>query len=106
MGMQATQYPKHPTMQLSLEKAWNDGLKRHYVIHEFGHALGLGHEHQRSSFWNFLHPYVNIGLMKADKDVGGDANYQQNWAVVSNKFYSSEAGNPGKYDPHSIMHYG
>ena len=39
-----------PTMVLGLIKGYDD-YNQHIVIHEFGHALGLEHEHQRSLFW-------------------------------------------------------
>ncbi len=32
----------------------SDKYKMSYVLHEFGHALGLDHEHQRSDFWDIL----------------------------------------------------
>ena len=41
-----------------------DDYKKYIVIHEFGHTLGLGHEHQRSDFWNLIKPYVNITRLK------------------------------------------
>ena len=104
--MEATQYPNVATMQLSLTKAWSDGLKRHYIIHEFGHALGLGHEHQRSKFWQFLNPYVNLEKMKQDPVVGGDHNFKTNWAEGAVSYYSSDLDNPEEYDPQSVMHYG
>ena len=100
------QFPSQPTMHLSLVHAWSDDLKKHYIIHEFGHALGLGHEHQRSKFWQFLHPYVNYGKMKQDPSVGGDLNFQTQWAAQPDSFYSSDLESPGAYDPQSIMHYG
>lgn len=70
------------------------------VIHEFGHALGMIHEHQ--------HPLANIPW-----DV--DAVYQyyadtQGWSksqVDNNIFakYSTSQTNYSQYDPSSIMHY-
>ena len=104
--MEANQYPNEATMHLSLTKAWSDDLKRHYIIHEFGHALGLGHEHQRSKFWEFLLPFVNTTLMKHDAVVGGDKNFKENWGEIAESYYSSDLGaNSGEYDPQSIMHY-
>jgi hypothetical protein len=34
------------------------------VVHEFGHALGLGHEHQRSDFRTCIIPYLDEAKMK------------------------------------------
>ena len=44
---------KKPTMVLNLFKMEKQEQKS-MVIHEFGHALGLDHEHQRSDFWDVL----------------------------------------------------
>ena len=94
-------------MHLSLKYVFTDSWKRYYIIHEFGHALGLGHEHQRSKFWQFLHPYVNIEMMKKDPAVGEDEKFKNDWASKTDTYYSSDLGaNSGKYDPKSIMHYG
>lgn len=32
----------------------HDDYKRHLVLHEFGHVLGLGHEHQSPKAWYFI----------------------------------------------------
>lgn len=32
----------------------HDDYKRHLVLHEFGHMLGLGHEHQSPKAWYFI----------------------------------------------------
>ena len=58
---------------------------KYIVIHEFGHALGLGHEHQRSDFWELTKPYIdvtkmkNVTKMKKDLDLS-DTNFQTIWA--------------------------
>jgi hypothetical protein len=36
------------------------------VMHEFGHALGLQHEHQRGDLWSCIRDFVKIGRMKGD----------------------------------------
>ena len=94
-------------MHLSLVHAFSDSWKKYYIIHEFGHALGLGHEHQRSKFWEILHVYVDIEKMKKDPAVGGDSNFKTNWAKAAVNYYTSDlVADAGKYDPQSIMHYG
>ena len=75
-----------------------DDYKKHIVIHEFGHALGLGHEHQRSNFWNLIKPYVDIARMK--KDLGAsDKGFKAYWDS------DPQTGICTNYDPQSIMHY-
>lgn len=69
------------------------------IIHEFGHALGLKHEHQ--------HPLNDIAWNKSVVyayyiNLGWDQN------MVDQNFFeklSIEQTNYSSYDPHSIMHY-
>ena len=89
------------TMWLDLHSGGvNDDYKKHIVIHEFGHALGLGHEHQRSDFWKLIKPYVNIAKMKTDLKLN-DKSFKMNWDS-DQQFRRAECTD---YDPHSIMHY-
>ena len=76
-----------------------DDYKKYIVIHEFGHALGLGHEHQYSDFWNLIKPYVDISKMKKDLELS-DTSFQTIWG--SDKQF--KGGKHTAYDPHSIMH--
>ncbi len=66
-------------------------------MHEFGHALGLGHEHQRKVFGNVLMKFFDDKVLKKtfsqySRDV--DAYPDDD----DHKIYS-------EYDPDSIMHY-
>lgn len=71
------------------------------TIHEFGHALGLIHEHQN--------PVAGINW---DKDAvyayyAGPPNYWSQAQVDNNLFrrYEASVSNYSAYDPQSIMHY-
>ena len=88
-----------PTMWLDLNVS-GDNYKKHLVIHEFGHALGLGHEHQRSDFWKLIKPYVDIEEMKKDLKVT-TKGFEVNWDSDS----QFKTGKCTAYDPYSIMHY-
>ena len=90
-----------PTMWLDLNVS-GDNYKKHLVIHQFGHALGLGHEHQRSDFWKHIRPYVDITEMKKDL---GLAKYPEAFSKNWDSDSQFKTGKCTAYDPYSIMHY-
>ncbi len=123
-----------PTMVLSLN-GHTHYIQESLVIHEFGHALGLEHEHQRSDFWDILGKFLDIDEMMKSPRVSGSEASQENGGVNSGSEASQENGgvNSGseasqenggvnnsqwfrknnadgnvalsEYDPQSIMHY-
>ncbi len=106
-----------PTMVLDLTDQFidvnikKDQFRRSLVIHEFGHALGLEHEHQRSDLWEVLDKYIDKEKMndsnrvstKSSKD--GVSTFGMDWTNKKFKKGKNFALSP-EYDPQSIMHYG
>ncbi len=95
-----------PTMVLSL-RAHSPDIQRSLVIHEFGHALGLEHEHQRSDFWDVLEKHFDLGSIKEDKRLpqlkDGQAAFGKDWSRLKGNTDLDVARSD--YDPNSIMHY-
>ena len=88
-----------PTMWLDLGKG--DGTyKKHLVIHEFGHALSLYHEHQRSDFWKHIEPYINKNTMRTHLRIS-DAEFARRYG----KCQETKSASLTEYDPDSVMHY-
>jgi len=95
-----------PQNQPSMNFGWltpaspDDELRR-VVLHEFGHALGLIHEHQNPGTaipWNKPNVY---------RDLGGPPNNWDTATIDHNMFdaYSKTEKNYTKVDPTSIMMY-
>ncbi len=105
VGVDAVSVDKSkPTMVLGLKKGDN-GYNKHIVIHEFGHALGLEHEHQRSIFWSVAEKFVDVGKMKEDlkKLLKKDTKEFVESQILESSLQSGDGSE--NYDPDSVMHY-
>ena len=85
----------------------DSNYKKHTVRHEFGHALGLGHEHQSKNAPSGLlnkEAVVNW-LMKAGKMTKKDAEsqYDRDYEKPRPNQYPDEVATTS--DPTSIMQY-
>ena len=96
----------HNTSGASMNFGWFDDVKtsdeefRRTTLHEFGHALGLHHEHQNKNQnlqWNEEAVYAYF----AKQGWSRDKTFSQ---VLKRYGTDSEISN-GVYDPLSIMHY-
>jgi hypothetical protein len=92
---------RQPSMNLAFTSATSDATIKEVTLHEFGHALGMIHEHQN--------PAVNISWNKevVYAELGGPPN---NWtrAQVDHNLFNPQAAsqtNFSAYDRLSIMHY-
>ena len=86
-----------PNMWLDL-RGGDSPHTQHIVVHEFGHALGLGHEHQRSDFWRHISPFIDKDMMKKDT-AGRICDWEED------QFLKVEEGTATCYDSHSVMLY-
>lgn len=104
IGSDCRNYPQdQPTMFFGwVNENYPDSIIRQVVLHEFGHALGLIHEHQNPTAnipWN---PDMVYYYYKTTQDPPWDRA-----KVDANIFYrySTNSTNYTAYDPKSIMHY-
>lgn len=102
IGRVALKVPKaEPTMNLMVRDTTRDDELQRVVLHEFGHALGLMHEHRQPGnpiIWN--KPVVR-------KFYSGAPNYWNDEQIEEQVFkpYNSSTAISNGYDPDSIMHY-
>ena len=77
-------------------------FKRSMAIHEFGHVLGLEHEHQRPCFWNVASKHLDVEKIKSNPLFKG-TNLEVDYFLVKQKMHEEVLEKD--YDPDSIMHY-
>jgi len=84
-----------------------DNMKKNQVIHQFGHVLGMPHEHERSDFWSIVERHVDKRRMekryreqlKGSRDhQDKEFSYEKQWKKIKHQKH------PLCYDPHSVMH--
>lgn len=100
VGTDATYHRDSHTMALRFTDLESDAQKRGIILHEFGHALGLKHEHQHPAAqirWN--KPVVTAALEKSAGWSPERVEYNVFRPLEESKHFSTG------YDPDSVMLY-
>ena len=86
-----------------------DNYRKHTVVHEFGHALGLDHEHQMKRIASELDKEKVLEYLKDQchlKDADAKAKYEEDFKKIS--WWRCIRKSPSKgaeFDPQSVMCY-
>ena len=75
----------------------NDSEIMATVIHQFGHALGLGHALMEPEHWNTLKSYVHLPTMMSDCGASSEEDLEDQWTGKKQKSRNVN------YDEDSIM---
>lgn len=62
--------------EISVMVQSNKAIEMHIIIHEMGHAIGLGHTDPEKEPWSVMHPVVDLVLVPSAKDIARAAEYQ------------------------------
>jgi len=96
IGTRALNISKHEaTMKLGIKDGTKAETLRRHVLHEFGHALGLKHEHQSPNFpivWNEKKVFAKYDSWSKER-------------VRKNILNKAKSTNYTRFDPKSIMLY-
>ena len=87
-----------PTMTLDFSRMNGEAIKG-TVVHQFGHALGLGHALMRPEDWEVLKEYLNVQQMCDFHNLPSVEEFQMQW---TGKGHDPATIN---YDEGSIMAY-
>ena len=102
VGVQAQNDPESAnkaTVTLAID-GLPDNEIQHLVLHEFGHILGLCHEHQHSDYLSVMDRFlVSDSELKKTAEIKSLREFKQQYKELN--FTAEESG----YDKYSIMHY-
>ena len=86
-------------MVLNLRDCTDDFHKESTILHEFGHALGLGHEHQHPEYLEVMKKFIDIDATMYCYGIEKLSFYREQYGELNYELMKTE------YDVHSIMHY-
>jgi hypothetical protein len=82
-------------MRLNFSNMSDEEIKA-TIVHQFGHALGLGHTMMKPDVWEELKPYCDLKLMNTKSNV---EEYEFAW--TGKRLEDGEVN----YDEKSVMEY-
>ena len=86
-------------MELNLNNCNTDCLIQSTILHEFGHALGLGHEYQHPDYLEVMKDFVDDQATRNCYDIKKISVFREQYESLKYELAKTE------YDVHSIMHY-
>lgn len=89
-----------PTMVLDLSNCSGDYQKKATILHEFGHALGLGHEHQHPEYCSVMEKYLDEKQVQVCSGIYDTEVFIENYHPIE-----GDDVEKSHYDAGSIMHY-
>ena len=87
-----------PTMGLNFANMSQKEIKM-TIIHQFGHALGLGHALMKPQYWEAIKKFVDVNVMMRSYGVNSLADFETQW--TGNGLGENEVN----YDEESVMGY-
>ena len=100
IGKTAKDFEDSTTMWLDLSYC-DDDYHEYTVVHEFGHALGLGHEHQMKTIATAIDKKKTIAFLEEIREPNVTARFKRDY-----KCYSKDVPKEGvEFDPLSVMCY-
>lgn len=102
LGIEAQQVDKKKhTMELNLNSCVGDHKKKYTILHEFGHVLGLVHEHQHPRYLEVMDKFLSDPGTMACWNMKKLSEFQRQFGSLNKRRLNFER-NP---DKDSIMHY-
>ncbi len=86
-----------PTLALNFSKMKSDEIKA-TIVHQFGHALGLGHALMKPDHWDVLKEYLDVDEMVRHYGSPSEDAFEVQWT-------GKGMGREVNYDGGSVMRY-